>query len=258
MSGAAALAPHSTDAFLGGRVTLVQPKKGHRAGLDAALLQAVVPADAAGLLVDIGAGVGTVAFSAAARAPQLKAVALERDPALIALAREALRLPANAGFEERVRLLCADATDLDALRLGLGNPQAVEWVLMNPPFDTPGRSRPSPDDGRRKAHVGSVGLFEAWCRTAAALLKPGGVLGLIHRAEALQEILQAVAGAFGGIRVLPTFPSAGAPASRVVVRAERASRAPFSLLPGLVLHEAGGGWAREADAILKGQASLPL
>ena len=34
----------AVDAFLGGRLRLVQPSKGHRAGLDAALLQALVPA----------------------------------------------------------------------------------------------------------------------------------------------------------------------------------------------------------------------
>ena len=40
----AELVDHSVDAFLGGLLTLVQPRKGHRAGLDAALLQAIVPA----------------------------------------------------------------------------------------------------------------------------------------------------------------------------------------------------------------------
>ena len=257
MSEAVTLPPRTTDAFLGGRVVLVQPQKGHRAGLDAALLQAVVPFDASGLLIDIGAGVGTVAFSAAARAPRLTAVALERDPALVELARAALQLPANAGFSARVRLVTADAADLGAVRNTIGE-AAADWVLMNPPFDTPGRVRQSPERARREAHVGGAELLQAWCRTAAALLSPAGTLGIIHRAEALPAVLQALAGAFGGMRVLPAHPFAGAPASRIVVRAERASRAPFSLLPGLALHEAGGGWTDEADAILKGRAALAI
>ncbi len=253
---AAALPPHTTDSFLGGRVTLVQPRKGHRAGLDAALLQAILPAEASGLLVDMGAGVGTVAFSAAARAPRLAAVALDRDPDLLALAGEALRLPANAGFADRVRLAAADASDHAATRKALGDADAVDWVLMNPPFDTPGRARPSPDERRREAHVGTADLLPAWTRTAAALLRSGGVLGLVHRAAALPAVLAAVEGAFGGICVLPAQPAKGAPASRILVRAERASRAPFRLLPGLVLHDESGGWTDECDAILKGRASL--
>jgi tRNA1(Val) A37 N6-methylase TrmN6 len=257
VSDAAALPPHTIDSFLGGRVTLMQPQKGHRAGLDAALLQAVIPADASGLLIDIGAGVGTVAFAATARAAALAAVAVERDPDLIVLAREALTLPVNNGFAGRVRLMTADATDLDRLREGLGETAAVaDWVLMNPPFDTPDRVRQSPDAARRKAHVGSAGLLEAWCRTAAALLRPGGTLGLIHRGEALPTVLQALSGVFGDVCVLPAYPSEGAAASRIVVRAERASRAPFRLLAGLVLHRADGAWTDEADAILRGRAAL--
>jgi tRNA1(Val) A37 N6-methylase TrmN6 len=236
----------------------MQPRKGHRAGLDAALLQAAVPDDASGLLVDLGAGVGTVAFSVAARAPLLTAVALERDPELVALAREALELPENAGFAGRVRLIAADATDLDKLREGLGEANPADWMLMNPPFDTSGRVRQSPDKARRSAHVGEAGLLQAWCRTAVALLRPGGRLGLIHRAEALPAVLEAVSGAFGDVRILPVYPSAGAPAGRILVTAERGSRAPFRLLPGLVLHQSGGAWTEEADAILTGRAALAL
>lgn len=259
MSDPAALVPHTIDAFLGGRIVLVQPEKGHRAGLDAALLQAVIPDAAAGLLVDMGAGVGTIAFSAAARAPALKAIALERDPSLVALARQALLLPENAGFASRVTLLEADATHADDVQAGLkADWGAVDWVLMNPPFDTPGRSRPSPDEGRRAAHMGQEDLLQAWCRTATALLHPGGTLGLIHRAEALPAVLEALSGAFGGVRVLPVHPSKDAPASRIVVSAERAGRAPFSLAPRLVLHEAGGAWTDAADAILRGRATLSL
>jgi tRNA1(Val) A37 N6-methylase TrmN6 len=257
VNNAATLPPHTIDSFLGGRVTLMQPQKGHRAGLDAALLQAVIPADATGLLIDIGAGVGTVAFAAAARAPALEAVAVERDPDLVMLASQALTLPENTGFAERVRLMTADATDLGRLREGLGETATIaDWVLMNPPFDTPGSVRQSPDAARRKAHVGSAALLEAWCRTATALLRPGGRLGLIHRGEALPAVLPALSGMFGDVCVLPAHPSEGAAASRIVVRAERASRAPFRLLGGLVLHKADGAWTDEADAILRGRAAL--
>ena len=252
-----ALPPHTRDRFLGGQVTLLQPQKGHRAGLDAALLQAIVPADAAGMLVDLGAGVGTVAFAAAARAPDLSALALERDPALAALAAAALQLRENAGFAARVRVAIADAGDPDAACAVTGVAAgSADWVLMNPPFDDPARVRPSPESGKRQAYLAEAGLLDAWSRSAAALLKPGGILGLIHRAEALPQIVEALAGGFGGIGVRPVHPAHDAPARRVLVAAKRGSRAPFTLLPGLVLHGPGGTWTTEADAILKGEAAL--
>ena len=53
------------DGFLAGRVHLYQPRSGHRAGLDAAFLQACIPAEASGHLIDFGSGCGAVAMAAA-------------------------------------------------------------------------------------------------------------------------------------------------------------------------------------------------
>ena len=248
-------AEQSVDTFLGGSVTLVQPRSGHRAGLDAALLQAIVPAEAAGHAVDLGTGVGTVAFSLAARAPALTVTGVEREPGLVTLARAALERPENAGFAGRVRIVEADAAARRSSREALGlRDRSADWVLMNPPFDIPGRARPSPDDGRRSAHVAEPGTLGAWVRSAAGLLRPRGVLGLIHRAAALGEVLEAFAGRFGDVRILPVHPSEGEPAGRIVVRAVRGSRAAPQIMPGLVLHRPGGGWTAEADAILRGRA----
>lgn len=249
----------SIDAFLGGRITLVQPRKGHRAGLDAALLQALVPAGAESRAVDLGAGVGTVAFCLAARAAKLSVIGVERDPGLVACGREALARPENAAFAARVSLVAADATE----PRGLGDRAdlregSVDWVLMNPPFEPEGRGSQSPDRRRRDAHVAAEGLLKSWAATAAALLKPGGVLGLIHRADALPETIDALSRRFGDLRVLPVHPSESGSASRILVTARRGSRAPFALLPGLVLHQAGGAWTPRAEAILRGQAELAL
>ena len=58
-------------------------------------------------------------------------------------------------------------------------------------------------------------------RTAALLLKPHGVLTLIWRADALGDVLTALKSDFGAIAVMPVLPRAGAPAIRVLVRAEK-------------------------------------
>ena len=132
---------------------LVQPVKGHRAGLDAALLQALVPGDAEGHAVDLGTGVGTVALSLAARVSGISAAGIERDASLVALARTALARPENAGFAHRVTIVEADVTALRAAAHPSLAERSADWVLMNPPWDTPGRVRASPDAARRGAHM---------------------------------------------------------------------------------------------------------
>ena len=83
------------------------------------------------------------------------------------------------------------------------------------------------------------------------MLRPGGSLTLIHRPDALAGLLAALCGRFGGVVLLPVHPRAGEPASRLLVRAVKGSRAPLQLRPGLVLHDAGHGFRPRIEAILR-------
>ena len=76
----------------------------------------------------------------------------------------------------------------------------------------------------------------AWVRFFAAMAAPKALLTLIHRPDCLGELLPLLAGRFGDIAVFPLFPKRGEPATRIIVQAEKGSRAGLSLLPGLVLH----------------------
>jgi tRNA1(Val) A37 N6-methylase TrmN6 len=60
-----------------------------------------------------------------------------------------------------------------------------------------------------------------------------------------------------GVQILPLWPRPGEPAKRVIIQAQKSSGAAAKMLPGLVLHrDAGGGYTPEADAILRGEATL--
>ena len=247
------------DGFLGGRVHLYQPRGGHRVGFDAAFLQACVPAEASGHLIEFGAGCGAVALAAAARAPALTATGVEREAAMVALAKRALADPGNAEFAKRVRFVEGDVTAGRPAREALGlADQSADWLVMNPPFDTLGHVRAAPDKLKAAAHVMNAGGLDAWIRSAAGLLKAKGRLAVIHRADALADLVTTLAGRFGALKLLPLYPRAGEAASRLVVTAVRGSKAPLSLLPGMVLHEKDGSWTLAAADILTGRKALPL
>ena len=55
------------DAFLGGQLRLFQPAQGYRAGMDAVLLAAAVPAEAGQRVLDLGCGAGTAGLCLAKR-----------------------------------------------------------------------------------------------------------------------------------------------------------------------------------------------
>jgi tRNA1(Val) A37 N6-methylase TrmN6 len=244
------------DAILGGRLRLRQPRRGHRVGHDAILLAAACPARAGDRAVDLGAGVGAAGLALAVRVPDLAVTLVEIDVELAALATDNVRLNSLA---DRVRVAALDVTAPPRAfaASGLGS-ESVERVLMNPPFNDPARQRASPDGARRLAHIGAGGTIEAWTKAAARLLRPGGTIALIWRADGLTDVLKVLATGFGAVRVLPVHPRPAEPAIRILARATKASRAPLELLPGLVLNDANGRPSREAEAVLRTGACLTL
>jgi tRNA1(Val) A37 N6-methylase TrmN6 len=257
----------SEDAFLGGALRLRQPRSGHRAGHDAILLAAATSAQPGNRVVDFGAGVGTAGLAVARRVAGVELVLVERDRGLAALAR------ANAVSNR----LAAEVVELD-IESGAENfaaaglePDSADVVLMNPPFNDPARHRSSPDKSREAAHVATASTLPSWIHAARRVLRSGGVLTLIWRADALADILAALERGFGSLAVLPVHSAAAAPAIRVLVRAIKGGRAPMAIYPGLTLsgskldagampneaseNAAGMG---KAEAILAGQAILPL
>ncbi|MCO5092374.1 methyltransferase [Bosea sp. (in: a-proteobacteria)] len=243
------------DRLLDGRLRLLQPARGHRAGSDALLLAAALPELAEGALLDIGAGVGTVGLAAALAQPGLRVTLLERDPELAALARRNAALNGMAG---RVDVIAADVAARAAILSERGLvPASFDAVAMNPPFYPPGGSRASPVPNRKAAHVAEEGALAPWLRAARRLLRPGGHLALIHRAEALPEVLAGLSTGFGALAVRPVHAFADRPAIRILVTAVMNSRKPAALLPAFVINSPDGKLAPLSEALHRGYARLP-
>jgi tRNA1(Val) A37 N6-methylase TrmN6 len=217
-----------TDDFLDGRLSLRQGR-GHRAGHDAVLLAAFAPPETEGLILDIGAGAGAVGLMAAIHAPWARVGLVEIDAESCALAAENVRRNALA---DRVSVHQADVTSAAARRAAVLVDEAAALVLTNPPFHDPSRVRVTPDADKARAHVASTPLAE-WTRGALALLAPGGVFAMIHRADALYDCLSALEGRLGGVSVQPVHTRPGAPATRILLRGVKGSKAPLSLLEPL-------------------------
>jgi tRNA1(Val) A37 N6-methylase TrmN6 len=116
----------------------------------------------------------------------------------------------------------------------------------------------SPDARRRLAHASEPGLLVRWVASAAFLLKPGGVLTLIWRAEGLSEVLAALGRGFGSLTILPVHGDGGKPAIRVLVRALKGGQAPTRIMAGLLLNDEPGLPNKEVAKMLAGDGALPL
>jgi tRNA1(Val) A37 N6-methylase TrmN6 len=247
-------ATFSDDGFLGGRLLLRQPRSGHRAGHDAMLLAAATKARSGDRVVDLGAGVGAAGLALARRVDGIALTLVEIDPSLAALARH------NAA----VNAIPADVAVLDVAApaaafaaAGL-QPDSVDVVLTNPPFHDTGRHRASPVTARATAHMAQPATLEIWLHAARRILKSGGELTLIWRADGLAEVLAGLSRGFGSVAVQPVHPEAARPAIRIMVKAVKGGRAPTRILTGVALNDMTGNADPEVAAVLAGQGMLAI
>lgn len=250
--------PHTIDAFHRGRFHLLQPAaRGHRSGVDAMILAATVPNDFSGHVADLGAGAGAAGLAVLSRCPNASAALIERSDYMAEFARNSLVLPQNTALANRAEVIEADVTLTGKSRIaaGLGD-NAFDFAIMNPPFNMP-TDRSTPDPVKAEAHVMTHGMLEQWIRTAAAIVKPGGGIGIIARPTSIAELLDALKGRFGGLLIVPVQPRPQEAAIRIVIKGTRGSRAGLTLQPALVMHhESGNSFTERADAINNGLAPL--
>jgi tRNA1(Val) A37 N6-methylase TrmN6 len=248
-----AAAETTEDAFLGGRVRLRQPRRGYRAATDPVLLAAAVPARAGESVLDLGCGAGAAMLCLAARVPGVALSGLEREADYAALARENAALNGIAA-----KIVQGDVAAMPAVLRA----RAFDHAMMNPPFHP--ASAPEAGTALRDRARRADTPLAVWIAAALARLRPRGRLALIHRAEALPEILAALAGPAGEIAVRPLAGRAGRDARRVIVTARKGAKGPFRLAAPLVLHEGPAHLAdrddftAEARAILRDAAPLAV
>jgi tRNA1(Val) A37 N6-methylase TrmN6 len=242
------LATVTQDRMLGGRLSLQQPAKGYRAGVDAALLAAACDAKPGETVVEAGCGVGAVMLAAAVRRPGAAFLGVERDGAALALAQA--NIAAN-GLADRVRAVAGDVAETRPER-------RFDAALSNPPFFDDRAALRGPHPEKQGAFIADDGLA-AWAAYLLGAVRDGGSITLIHRADRLADLLALLGAKTGSFQIRPVHPHADEPAGRVLVRAVRGGRAPLRLLPALVLHPPRGGAKHtpEAEAILRGEADLP-
>ena len=244
------------DAFLGGRLRLLQPEKGFRAGIDSVFLAAAVPCAAGEAVFEAGIGPGVAALCLLARNPGVQLTGVEVASRYAMICEENAR---RNGAGDRLRVIHADVRD--AMRrdhIGMPAPGSFAHAMANPPFFEEAKSTASPNLLKSQAHAFGPEDLELWVKLLHAILANRGSVTIVHRADALGQLLDSMQNRFGDIRIAPLFPRRGTAASRILIQGIKGSKAPLQILPGLVLHDAGNGFTPEADSVLRDGAAFTL
>jgi len=233
------------DSVYQGRVRLVQPEQGFRAGTDSLLLAAALACRPGGEALEIGCGCGGALLPAAFRMPEIHLTGVEMVSATVILARRGVILN---GFDGRV-----DVAEGEASAWVRDHENRFDLVFANPPYFEPGRIS-APGEGKAEAYLESLDLT-GWIKAMVFAAKPRAPVIMIHRAAELARILTGFDRQTGEVTVLPIASKPGEDARRVLVRGrKRLKRGPLRLLPTLVLHQSDGSASPALEAVRRGEA----
>jgi tRNA1(Val) A37 N6-methylase TrmN6 len=224
------------------RLALMQAPDGFKTSIDAVLLAAACPAKTGQRVLDMGCGVGSAGLCLARRV-DVALTGFDVQEAHVAMATENAALNELEGAFET-----ADVREFEAA--------PFDHIICNPPYlDAGGHVRsPSAEKAMAMGHLETS--LQDWLDRANQLLKHGGTLSMIHRADMVDEVIKGLKNRFGRVEIFPLFPKVGAPAKRVIIRAVRNSKSTALIHQGLILHEDDGGYSAAADKVLRDMEPL--
>ena len=236
--------PVGIDNFLGGKVRLAQTKDGYRAGQDAVLLAAAIPAKKGEHVLDLGAGTGVVGLCLARRCDGVTVTGVEIQEHFYRLGQKNIELN---GLEGRVSLINGSINDNLVGLIG----QSFDHVFANPPYlDSLGALPPARDD-KKIAYVRVDTTLADWVDTALVYAKPKGTVSFIYPADHADELIRHMYGHLGELVIFPLWPRAGVEAKRVIIQGRKGLAGGTTIAPGMCLHGTNERYSKEAEAVLR-------
>lgn len=243
MSGA------TRDDILYGELNLLQPVEGPRVSVDTVLLSAAINLRKGDKVLELGCAHGAVLLILARRFPQVsrfEGLEICKDLAEMAVANAR-----DNGLEDRTAFIHGD------LKESRSHFQAGSFdvVLMNPPYNDPGKSRVSPHAIKAVARHGTACTLEDVAEAANFLLKPGGRFYLVLRASRAAEALSLFRqGGLEPKRIRFVHPGPGKEASMFLLAARKGGKEGLVVGPPLFITDECGEYTSELLAAYRLEA----
>ncbi len=234
------------DTFFNGRIRIKQSRSGYRYSIDAVLLAAFARVKPRDSVVDLGTGCGIIPIMLAHRHPTVRIYGIEIQRALAELA---VRNVKENGMEGHIHIIGEDIKHLEPGSI----PQAVDWVISNPPYRKIGSGRMNPNPQRAAARHEITVTLDEIARAAQKMLDKAGRLAMIYPAERAVDLLNTLQRRSIEPKLLQTVHSyADAEAKLILVEGIKDARPGISIMPPLIIYESSG---RYTDAVQQMLAS---
>jgi tRNA1Val (adenine37-N6)-methyltransferase len=238
-------AEETLDTLFGGRLKILQKKRGYRFSIDALLLAHFTEPGPDDRVVDLGTGCGIVPLILIFRKKVRRITGVEIQPSLADLAR---RNAVLNRCSSRFRVWEEDLGRLDQR----AKRESFDLVLTNPPYRRVGSGRVNPHTEKAVARHEIRATLEEVLRSAHYLLKDKGRLAMIYPAPRVADLMRGL----NKYRLEPkrvqfVHSREGDEARLVLVEALKEGHAQVKILPPFFLYDSSGKYRPAARELFE-------
>lgn len=239
----------SVESLCGGRLRVIQKKRGYRYTIDSLLLAGFVEPRETDRILELGAGSAVISLLLAHRLPLLRVTAVELQAGLAEMARRSVSLN---GLEDRVTVLRGDIREAGAFL----DAQAWDAAVFNPPYRKTGTGRVNPREEKALSRHEIAGSVTDFLRAAFRALRPGGRVCLIYPGSRMVEVLH-------GMRSMRLEPKRlrmvhskpGSKGEFVLAEGVKGGGEELNVLPPLFIYGEKGAYSEEMETLLRSIAA---
>ena len=170
------------ESLFGGRLQILQKKKGYRYTIDSVLLAHFVEPKKGERILELGAGSGVISLLLAFRNPGVRVTGLELQADLADMAGRSISMNC---LEGRVTIIQGDVRNTAELL----ESRSKDVVVFNPPYRKMGSGKLNPGREKALARHEIAGSIADFLRAASYALEPGGRVCLIYPCTRMVEAI---------------------------------------------------------------------
>ena len=235
----------SLSSLFGGRLKILQKKKGYRYTIDSVLLAHFVEPKKGERILELGAGSGVISLLLAFRNPGVRVTGLELQADLADMAGRSV---AMNSLEGRVKIICGDARKAADLL----EARSQDVVVFNPPYRKMGSGKLNPGREKALARHEIAGSIADFLRAASHALEPGGRVCMIYPCTRMVEAIHRMrVEKMEPKRLRMVHSRPGSRGDFILVEGMKGGGEELAVLPPLFIYKEGEGYSEELEALFR-------
>lgn len=235
----------TVESLFGGRLQILQKKKGYRYTIDSVLLAHFVEPKKGERILELGAGSGVISLLLAFRNPGVRVTGLELQADLTDMAGRSIYMNC---LEGRVNIIQGDVRNTAELL----ESRSQDVVVFNPPYRKMGSGKLNPGREKALARHEIAGSIADFLRAASYALEPGGRVCLIYPCTRMVEAIHRMrVEKLEPKRLRMVHSRPGSRGDFILVEGMKGGGEELAVLPPLFIYKEGEGYSEELEALFR-------